>query len=275
VSKRQHQRQMQRARAKRQADKFDRRRRRAKWTAIAAVVALGLSVFAVALLSLMDREPDPAEPDEQAAAEACPPPDDAPEVDAEEYDEPPGMDIDPEATYVATVDTTCGTIVLELDAAGAPMATNNFVFLAQEGFYDGVGFHRVIPDFMIQGGDPDGTGAGGPGYAFEDELGPAEEQFDEVREQLMAQMDDEVDPEMVPGGYPRGVIAMANSGPDTNGSQFFITHGDPAMLPGPDYTLFGEVIDGMDVVDRIAAGETQGDSAVEPVRIRGIEIDEG
>lgn len=275
VSKRQHKRQMERARAKRRVDKFDRRRRRAKWTAIAAVVALGLSVFAVALISLMDREPDPTAADEETAAEACPPPDDAPEVDAEQYDEPPDMTIDPDATYVATMDTTCGTIVLELDAAETPVATNNFVFLAREGFYDGVGFHRVIPDFMIQGGDPEGTGAGGPGYSFEDELGPAEEAFDEVREQLMAQMDDEVDPETVPGGYPRGVVAMANSGADTNGSQFFITHGDPAMLPGPDYTLFGEVIEGMDVVDRIAAGDAQGDQAVEPVRIRSIEIDEG
>jgi cyclophilin family peptidyl-prolyl cis-trans isomerase len=274
VSKRQHQRQMERARAKRRADRFDRRRRRARWTAIAAVVALGLSVFAVALISVMDRG---SEPEEQTAAEAeaCPSPDDAPEVTAEQYDDPPQMQIDPDATYVATMDTTCGEIVIELDAAGTPVATNNFVFLAREGYYDGIGFHRVIPDFMIQGGDPEGTGTGGPGYEFEDELGPAEEEFGRIRDQLTEQMDEEVDPEMVPGGYPRGVVAMANSGPDTNGSQFFITHGDPAVLPGPDYTLFGEVIDGMDVVDRIAAGETDGDQAIEPVRIRGIEIDEG
>ena len=274
MSKRQHQRQMERARAKRRADKFDRRRRRSRWVAIAAVVALALSVFAVALLSIMDRGQEPPNPDEQAAAESCPPPEDVPEVDAEEYDEPPEMAIDPEATYVATMDTTCGTIVLELDAAGTPMATNNFVFLAREGFYDGVGFHRVIADFMIQGGDPEGTGAGGPGYSFEDELGPAEEAFEQSRQELLDDIEGDVDPDMVPGGYPRGVVAMANSGPDTNGSQFFITHGDPAMLPGPDYTLFGEVIEGMDVVDRVAAAETEGDQAVEPVRIRSIEIDE-
>ncbi len=274
MSKRQHQRQMERARAKRRADKFDRRRRRSRWVAIAAVVALALSVFAVALLSIMDRGQEPPNPDEQAAAESCPRPEDVPEVDAEEYDEPPEMAIDPEATYVATMDTTCGTIVLELDAAGTPMATNNFVFLAREGFYDGVGFHRVIADFMIQGGDPEGTGAGGPGYSFEDELGPAEEAFEQSRQELLDDIEGDVDPDMVPGGYPRGVVAMANSGPDTNGSQFFITHGDPAMLPGPDYTLFGEVIEGMDVVDRVAAAETEGDQAVEPVRIRSIEIDE-
>ena len=286
MSKRQHQRQMDRARQKRRADRFEKRRRRARIVAVTAVVALVLSVFAAVLINALEREPDPAEPgaEELGADEEprCPDPEDAPEVDAQQYDEPPPMEIDEDATYAATMETTCGTIVLELDAAGAPMATNNFVFLAREGFYDGVGFHRIIPDFMIQGGDPEGTGAGGPGYAFEDELGPAREHFEAERQRLLGQLEEQgdlepegdVDPEEVPGGYPRGVLAMANSGPDTNGSQFFITHGDPAILPGPDYTLFGEVVEGMDVVDLIATEPAQSDQALEPVRIISIDIDE-
>jgi cyclophilin family peptidyl-prolyl cis-trans isomerase len=283
VSKRQHQKQVERARAKRRTDRFERRRRRARYTAIAAVVALGLSIFAVALLNVIDREPDPAELGADEPEGACPPPDDAPEVDAEQYDEPPPLEIDEDASYLATIDTTCGRIEVELDPAGAPMATNNFVFLAREGFYDGVIFHRVIEDFMIQGGDPEGTGTGGPGYTFEDELGPAEQAYEEVRSELLEQLEEEgqlepdgdVDPDTVPGGYPRGVLAMANSGPDTNGSQFFITRNDPAILPGPDYTLFGEVVEGMDVVDLIATEPTDPqDRPLEPVRIISIEISE-
>jgi cyclophilin family peptidyl-prolyl cis-trans isomerase len=279
VSKRQHQRQLARARDKRRSDRFDRRRRRARLTAIAAAAALLLSVFAAVLVNALDGG------DAQAGPE-CRPGEDVPDVAAEQYDEPPEMEIDEEATYVATLDTTCGTIVVELDAAGAPMATNNFVFLAREGFYDGVTFHRVINDFMIQGGDPEGTGSGGPGYTFEDELGPAEEHYDQVREDVLAELaqleesgeidaDEQLDPDTVPGGYEQGRLAMANSGPDTNGSQFFITHGDPAILPGPDYTLFGEVVEGFDVVDVIATEATDDlDRPLEPIHIRGIEIDE-
>ena len=281
MSKRQHQRQLDRARSKRRADRFDRRRRRARLIAIVAAAALVLSVFAAVLVNALDRGPQ-ADPGDPQAAGACPPPEDVPEVDAEQYDEPPPMEIDEDATYLATLDTTCGEIVVELDAAGAPVTTNNFVFLAREGFYDGVGFHRVIENFMIQGGDPQGTGAGGPGYTFEDELGPAQAHYEEVREQLLAQLEEqgelqpegEVDPDTVPSGYERGRLAMANSGPDTNGSQFFITHGDPAILPAPAYTLFGAVVEGMDVVDQIATEPTEGDLAVEPVRIRSIEVEE-
>ena len=135
---------------------------------------------------------------------------------------------------------------------------------------------------MIQGGDPDGDGTGGPGYTFEDELGPAEEHYDQVREDLLELFEEteeldpeQVDPQQVPGGYEQGRLAMANSGPDTNGSQFFITHGDPAILPGPDYTLFGEVVEGFDVVDAIATQPTgDGDRPVEPIHIRSIEIEE-
>ena len=205
---------------------------------------------------------------------------------SQQYASPPEMVIDPSKDYTATIKTNKGTITAKLFADEAPKTVNNFVFLAREGFYDGVVFHRVIPEFMVQGGDPEGTGAGGPGYTFEDELGPAEEHYEQVREQLLADLDeleeegmldeeDEIDPEMVPGGYERGRLAMANSGPDTNGSQFFITHGDPAILPGPDYTLFGEVVGGMEVVDRIATEPTdETDAPLEPIHILSVDIDE-
>ena len=288
MSKRQHQRQLQRTRDKRRSDRFERRRRRARWVAIAAAAALLLSVFAAVLAGAFEGGTDPVDPDAEdpdPVASACPPAEDVPEVEAEEYAEPPDMQIDEDATYLATLDTTCGEIVLELDAAGAPTATNNFVFLAEEGFYDGVLFHRVIEEFMIQGGDPQGTGGGGPGYTFDDELGPAKEHYEQVREELLATLGDldddeeldadDLDPAAVPSGYARGRVAMANSGPDTNGSQFFITHGDPALLPEPAYTLFGEVVVGMEVVDTIASDPTDGgDQPLEPVHIRGITIDE-
>lgn len=164
------------------------------------------------------------------------------------------MVIDQGATYVATIATTCGDLVVELDAAGAPLAVNNFVFLAQEGYYEGTGFHRVIADFLIQGGDPTGTGSGGPGYTFEDELGRAE--------QLVTDH----------GGYPDGTVAMANAGSDTNGSQFFIVLGDVEL--DPDYTVLGELVAGRDVAENIGQVATDGDMALEPVRIRSIQIDQ-
>ncbi len=145
---------------------------------------------------------------------------------AEQYDQPPAMSIDLSTTYTATLHTTQGDIVLELDAAGSPIAVNNFVFLAREGFYDGVIFHRVVPGFVIQGGDPTGTGRGGPGYKFRDEL-----------EGL--------------GSYKRGTLAMANAGPNTNGSQFFITHKSTEHLDGV-HTVFGRVASLRAVV--VAAG---------------------
>ena len=256
MSKRQHQRQVERARAKRRTDRFEKRRRRARYTAIAAVVALGLSLFAAALISVMGSSAEPAadEAAQEPDTERCPPPDGAPEPEPREYDGPPEMTVDPESTYVATVETTCGQVLLELDPEGAPMATNSFVFLAEDGYFEGVPFHRVVPGFVIQGGDPTGTGTGGPGYSFEDELDTAEQLVDEH------------------GAYPRGVLAMANSGPDTNGSQFFITVGDPTGLT-PDYTVFGEVLEGMDVVDRIVDEPAESQMALDPVRIVGVEID--
>jgi peptidyl-prolyl cis-trans isomerase B (cyclophilin B) len=140
------------------------------------------------------------------------------------------MQIDATRGYEATIETDRGNIVLELYPEHAPKTVNNFVFLAREGFYDGLTFHRVISDFMIQGGDPGGSGAGGPGYKFEDELLGN------------------------PLTHETGVISMANAGPNTNGSQFFITHSPQPHLNGR-HTVFGRVIEGQDVVDAIQKGD--------------------
>ena len=143
---------------------------------------------------------------------------------------PPAMIADLGETVRATITTPRGDIVLDLFSAHAPKTVNNFVFLAREGFYDGVGFHRVIPNFMVQGGDPTGTGSGGPGYSFADEF------------------------EGNPLRHETGVISMANSGPSTNGSQFFITHAPQPHLDGR-HTVFGKVVEGQDVVDAIEQGD--------------------
>jgi peptidyl-prolyl cis-trans isomerase B (cyclophilin B) len=140
------------------------------------------------------------------------------------------MQIDPKKQYTATIATGRGSIVIELYPQYAPKTVNNFVFLAGQGFYDGVTFHRVIRDFMIQGGDPTGTGTGGPGYRFEDE----------VRNN--------------PLKHETGVLSMANAGPNTNGSQFFITHSPQPHLNGK-HTVFGKVTSGMNVVNAIRQGD--------------------
>jgi len=147
-----------------------------------------------------------------------------------QWSTPPAMQIDTSKTYFATVDTTLGTFKIQLFANEAPKTVNNFVFLSQQGFYDGVIFHRIIKTFMIQTGDPTGTGTGSPGYKFADELPPKH-------------------------SYNSGIVAMANAGPNTNGSQFFICTGSDAerLNNYPNYTQFGKVVDGMDVVQRIAA----------------------
>jgi len=147
-----------------------------------------------------------------------------------QWNQPPEMGIDAKKTYRAAIETDRGTIELELYAQHAPKTVNNFRFLAQEGFYDGITFHRVISDFMIQGGDPTGTGRGGPGYRFEDET------------------------KGNPLTHETGVISMANAGPNTNGSQFFITHGPQPHLNGK-HTVFGKVVKGQDVVDAIRQGD--------------------
>lgn len=163
-----------------------------------------------------------------------------------QYDSAPDLTIDLDKTYAATIDTNHGEIVIEFDAARSPLAVNNFVFLANDEYYDGVIFHRVIENFMVQGGDPTGSGMGGPGYRFRDEL--------------------EGD-----GDYSRGTVAMANAGPNTNGSQFFICHTD-AGLPH-SYTIFGKVTSGMETVDSIATGATDAsDRPLEEVTINKVTI---
>lgn len=141
------------------------------------------------------------------------------------------MAIDANKTYTATMKTNRGEIVLELFAKDAPKTVNNFVVLSRDGFYDGLGFHRVIADFMVQGGCPEGTGTGGPGYRFDDEVRNRANQ-----------------------SHKPGVISMANAGPGTNGSQFFITHVDCSYLDSK-HTVFGKVTKGKDVVDSVKQGD--------------------
>jgi len=149
---------------------------------------------------------------------------------SKQYSSPPEMKIDANKKYSATIDTTRGTIVCDLFAKDAPKTVNNFVFLAREGFYDGTTFHRVINDFMIQGGDPTGSGRGGPGYRFEDEV------------------------KNNPNKHKVGSLSMANAGPNTNGSQFFITHVVTDWLDGK-HTVFGQVRSGQDVVNSVKQGD--------------------
>ena len=145
---------------------------------------------------------------------------------AKQYSGPPPTVIDPSKRYLATISTDKGDVVVELFADKAPTTVNNFVFLARDGYYDGVTFHRVIHGFMAQGGDPTGSGRGGPGYTFADEFHPS------LRHDQA------------------GILSMANAGPGTNGSQFFITYGPTPHLDGR-HSVFGKVIQGMDVVEAI------------------------
>lgn len=149
---------------------------------------------------------------------------------SKQYSSAPAMSIDTSKNFSATLETSRGTIVVDLFAKDAPKTVNNFVFLAREGFYDGTVFHRVIPDFMVQGGDPTGTGTGGPGYRFEDET------------------------KGNPNKHQVGSLSMANAGPNTNGSQFFITHVATDWLNGK-HTVFGKVRSGQDVVDSVKQGD--------------------
>ena len=148
----------------------------------------------------------------------------------QQWPAPPAMQIDAAKDYAVSIETNRGTIDLALYPKHAPQTVNNFVFLAGQGFYDGVKFHRVIDNFMIQTGDPTGTGRGGPGYKFGDEV------------------------KSNPLKHERGVISMANAGPNTNGSQFFITHSPQPHLNGK-HTVFGKVTKGLDVVDAVRQGD--------------------
>lgn len=170
-----------------------------------------------------------------------------------QYAEPPLMTIDPEKSYTAVLRTNQGNITIDLLASEAPTTVNNFVFLAREGFYDGLTFHRVIEGFVIQTGDPVGDGTGGPGYFIPDEP--------------------------VNRNYTRGTVAMANSGPDTNGSQFFIVHGAEVDL-APNFTIFGEVTQSIETVGSIAETEVEPSpfgelsSPVNPIILESVDITE-
>lgn len=180
-------------------------------------------------------------------------PDPAPDPKA--YTAPPPMSIDTSARYRATLRTSCGTIVIALDAKRAPETVNNFVFLARQGFYDGLRFHRVVAGFVIQGGDPSGDGSGGPGYEIPDEL-PAD-------------------------GYALGSVAMANAGPDTGGSQFFIVTGDASALPNA-FAKFGRVVKGLKVARTIESfadptadpGDPSAQTPTSPMYIYAVTISE-
>ena len=162
----------------------------------------------------------------------------------------PENGIDPSKRYTATMETSLGTLVIALDAVNAPKTVNSFVFLALHHYYDGVIFHRIIGGFMCQGGDPTGTGRGGPGYQLADELPKA-------------------------GQYQLGSVAMANAGPNTNGSQFFIISGSNGVRLPPSYSLFGQVVKGMDVVEAMQSVKTdRSDRPHDDVVIHSVTITE-
>jgi cyclophilin family peptidyl-prolyl cis-trans isomerase len=228
---------------------------------LAALTAALALLGAVAACS--DDDPKAGAPPATSAAEttspatgpdACDHTPPSPPPDPRTYGAPPRREIDPERSYRATLDTSCGEIVIALDSELAPIAVNNFVALARDGFYDGLTFHRVVEGFVIQGGDPEGNGEGGPGYTFEDEL-PTD-------------------------GYPPGSVAMTNSGPNTNGSQFFIVTGQ-APLPNA-FTRFGRVTRGLDVARRIESfadpdadpGDPSAQRPTEPIYIYEVTIAE-
>jgi cyclophilin family peptidyl-prolyl cis-trans isomerase len=167
----------------------------------------------------------------------------------QQFSGPPPMVIDPAKRYTATMVTSRGTLTIALDPLAAPKTVNNFVFLARWHYYDGIVFHRIIPGFVIQGGDPEGTGRGGPGYRFEDELPKA-------------------------GRYQIGSLAMANAGPDTNGSQFFVISGPDGMRLPPNYSLFGKVVKGLETVTAIDAVGTKSGKPSEEVVIESVTITE-
>lgn len=159
----------------------------------------------------------------------------------------PEQVLDDRDRHEAAIATSCGTLTVSLLSSESPVTANNFAFLAREGFYDATIVHRVVPGFVVQMGDPTGTGTGGPGYSFDDELGAARAR-----------------------GYPRGTVAMANAGPGTNGSQFFVCLADVGLPP--DYAVFGEVVDGMESVDRIAALPLDGEMPSQAVFVESVRL---
>jgi cyclophilin family peptidyl-prolyl cis-trans isomerase len=173
---------------------------------------------------------------------------------AQQYAEPPQMRIDPSKSYTGTLETNKGAVEVELFPEDAPQTVNNFVCLAEDGYFDNTPFHRIVKGFVIQGGDPTGTGSGGPGYQFADEP--------------------------IARDYERGTLAMANAGPNTNGSQFFIVLDDLRGKLPKNYTIFGQVREGMDVVDAIASTPTrtgrsgENSTPTEPITVEKVTISE-
>lgn len=231
-----------------------RRRRRQRWGVLLgslAVIGIGLLI---ATLAMRSDEPDQVTPTDDASATdtiaapvkepvACDA--DLPEAAGskkEQYAEPDDQELDPDETYIWTLETSCGDIAIELDVERAPETANSVAFLTREGFYDGLLFHRIVKDFVLQGGDPQGNGQGGPGY-------------------------DVVEPPPEELKYEEGLVAMAKSGQDpsgTSGSQFYIVSGDGASSLPPIYALLGKVIDGQDVIDEIESHEGGDIGAAEP-----------
>ena len=268
ANKRARDRQLAKLAARRQAERRARQQRRARIVGgITGLLVIGLALAGIVVLTGDDGTragpsatppPSPSPPPSGKLCSAEPP-----KAEGEKkptFDDAPEMTIDPKATYVATMKTSCGTIEMELYPDVAPIGVNSFVFLANQGFYDGLTFHRIVADFVVQGGDPSGDGSGGPGYEFDNEISK-KVTFDDG-----------------------GILAYANSGPDTNGSQFFITLGPtPALDPTPDtsYTIFGKVTKGMDVVQRMGAlpttdpdGDGEASAPTQPVYIESITVDE-
>jgi peptidylprolyl isomerase len=178
----------------------------------------------------------------------CPEPDGS-SPQRRQFDAEPPMCIDAAKRYTAEMATSKGTMRIALDPLSAPRTVNSFVFLARYHFFDGIVFHRIIPGFVLQGGDPTGTGTGGPGYRFADELPPA-------------------------GRYEIGSLAMANAGPDTNGSQFFVISGPDGVRLPPSYSLFGKVVGGLDIVSAIDAVGTRSGKPKEQVAIESVTVTE-
>jgi peptidyl-prolyl cis-trans isomerase B (cyclophilin B) len=276
MSKQTRKRELDRLRARREAERQRARRRRALIT----YGALGLVLVVAAVAGGLWLAGDDDTPATAAATTAAPATttapsfDDAragaptapaqvacgggipPKVDRPTFSKPPTTKVDPDKTYLATFRTSCGSFTVRLDPRKAPVTTANFVFLAGRKFYDSTWFHRIVPGgaagiAVVQGGDPEGSGRGGPGYAIKDEL-PAS-----------------------PAAYKKYSVAMANSGPDTGGSQFFINFEDNAKGLQANYSVFGQVVEGQAVVDKIAkvpVGGQSGDTPTESVWIEKLTV---
>ena len=233
---------------------------------VAGVVALGLVAVGIARIANDRAEPEASDApsttvtsgmagqdararlDSVQCNDTTPPPGPARPT----FTAPPPMTVDPARKYTAMFVTSCGTITIELDPSAAPKTVNNFVFLARQQYFDGLTFHRVVRDFVIQGGDPTGTGSGGPGYQFDDELSP--------------------------DGYRIGSLAMANAGPNTNGSQFFIVTGDDGVTLPSKYSRFGMVTSGIEVAQKLESFAQPADPRGTPSRtlyIFSVTITEG